>query len=129
MARALPAARLRAARELPEGFDRLMLGSPRQGREVLSNLERVAQARGLLGDPLFMDAFLRLRMDVDDLSALHSRYGRVLERGAVQDPSAYGEGEVDVLADYFISRVASIYGGTNDIQRNVLARAVLNLPS
>jgi len=143
------------------GFERLMLGSPRQAREALSNLECVARARGLFDDPLFMDALLRLRMDIDDLSALHSRYGQVLqrggelgpevsvlkiwssetyqrvcdalvafagERGAVQGPAVYGDGEVDVLADYFISRVASIYGGSNDIQRNVLARAVLDLP-
>ena len=50
------------------------------------------------------------------------------EDAALLGPTAYGTGEADVLADYFFSRVASVYGGTNDIQRNILARAVLGLP-
>jgi alkylation response protein AidB-like acyl-CoA dehydrogenase len=144
------------------GFERLMLGSPRQAREQLAHLEIVARGRGLFADALFVDAFLRLRMDIDDLSALHARHGEVLksggelgaevsvlkiwssetyqrvcdalvafseERGATLGPAAYGDGEVDVLANYFFSRVAGIYGGTNDIQRNILARTVLDLPS
>jgi alkylation response protein AidB-like acyl-CoA dehydrogenase len=36
---------------------------------------------------------------------------------------------IDILAPYFKARPASIYGGTNEIQRNIIAKQVLNLPS
>jgi len=144
------------------GFERLNLGGPRQSREALGSLEIIARARGLFANPRFVDTFLRLRMDIDDLTAAHARYGRNLQQtgelgpevsvlklwasetlqrvteamiafpdedGALMGPTDFGGTEVDPLADYFFSRVASIYGGTNDIQRNMLARAVLDLPS
>src|SRR5262249_60208913 len=38
-------------------------------------------------------------------------------------------GEVDVAAAFLQSRRATIYGGSSEIQRNVIARRVLNLPS
>ena len=37
-------------------------------------------------------------------------------------------GGVDVTAHFFNARPATIYGGTNEIQRNILAKAVLRLP-
>ncbi|MGC9542112.1 acyl-CoA dehydrogenase family protein [Streptomyces sp. UG1] len=40
----------------------------------------------------------------------------------------YGEGG-EVLGDYFYSRAASVYGGTSQIQRNIIAKRLLRLPA
>jgi alkylation response protein AidB-like acyl-CoA dehydrogenase len=44
-------------------------------------------------------------------------------------PVATEFGEVDVSTSYFQSRRVTIYGGSSEIQRNVVARRVLNLPN
>jgi len=40
-----------------------------------------------------------------------------------------GEGSEDVLAPFYKAMPATIYGGSNEIQRNILARNVLHLPA
>ena len=40
-----------------------------------------------------------------------------------------GDGRIEVLAPFYKARPSTIYGGSNEIQRNILARQVLNLPS
>lgn len=42
---------------------------------------------------------------------------------------ALEDGGVDVLSYYYYSRPPTIFGGTNEIQRNILAKEVLALPS
>ncbi len=42
---------------------------------------------------------------------------------------AFGNTRVDVMAQFFEARPATIYGGSNEIQRNILAKQVLGLPS
>ena len=37
-------------------------------------------------------------------------------------------GMIDVLTTFYNARPATIYGGSNEIQRNILASAVLQLP-
>ncbi|HUD86302.1 MAG TPA: acyl-CoA dehydrogenase family protein [Xanthobacteraceae bacterium] len=46
-----------------------------------------------------------------------------------EQPVATEFGEVDVANSYFLSRRVTIYGGSSEIQRNVVARRVLDLPS
>jgi alkylation response protein AidB-like acyl-CoA dehydrogenase len=45
------------------------------------------------------------------------------------DPITTAFGKVDVATSYFQSRRVTIYGGSSEIQRNVVARRVLNLPN
>jgi alkylation response protein AidB-like acyl-CoA dehydrogenase len=46
-----------------------------------------------------------------------------------EHPIATEFGDADVSTSYFQSRRVTIYGGSSEIQRNVVARRVLNLPS
>jgi alkylation response protein AidB-like acyl-CoA dehydrogenase len=45
------------------------------------------------------------------------------------EPVSTDFGEIDVSTSYFQSRRVTIYGGSSEIQRNVVARRVLNLPN
>jgi alkylation response protein AidB-like acyl-CoA dehydrogenase len=51
------------------------------------------------------------------------------EQGTVDEPVLLTDGTaVHVAGQYFLSRPATIYGGSSEIQRNILAKAVLDLP-
>lgn len=49
--------------------------------------------------------------------------------GMLSVPSTWGETTFDVLSTFYNARPATIYGGTNEVQRNIIAGNVLNLPS
>ena len=49
--------------------------------------------------------------------------------GAIDGEAAMGGASIDVLSPFYNSRPGTIYGGSNEIQRNILAKYVLNLPS
>ncbi|MCB1746902.1 MAG: acyl-CoA dehydrogenase family protein [Gammaproteobacteria bacterium] len=52
------------------------------------------------------------------------------EAGAQVEAVDFGADEpIDVLSPYYNARPTPIYGGSNEIQRNILAKAVLGLPS
>jgi hypothetical protein len=50
-------------------------------------------------------------------------------RGALRIKSVEGAIAYDYLGTYYKSRTATIYGGSNEVQRNILAKQVLQLPS
>lgn len=49
--------------------------------------------------------------------------------GAMKGETAVGPMDINVLAAYYKARPAPIYGGSNEIQRNILAKQVLELPA
>ncbi|NYT25833.1 acyl-CoA dehydrogenase family protein [Alcaligenaceae bacterium] len=49
--------------------------------------------------------------------------------GGLSGPVEMANEKIDILAFWHKARPATIYGGSNEIQRNILARQVLNLPS
>lgn len=51
------------------------------------------------------------------------------EYGAMDGLVDFGPSNIDVLSSFYSSRPGTIYGGSNEIQRNILAKYVLNLPS
>lgn len=50
------------------------------------------------------------------------------DAGGLAGKVRMGDGRIEVLAPFYKARPTSIYGGSNEIQRNILARQVLKLP-
>ena len=51
------------------------------------------------------------------------------EAGAVRGPIVFGAAQIDVLSHFYNARPAPIYAGSNEIQRNIIAKHVLDLPT
>lgn len=51
------------------------------------------------------------------------------EYGAFADEVAIGDEHIDLISPFYNSRPGTIYGGSNEIQRNILSKYVLQLPS
>jgi alkylation response protein AidB-like acyl-CoA dehydrogenase len=142
------------------GHERLFVGSPKLCQHALNQLRSLAERLQRFDDPVFVDAFARAALDVDDLVALYAEFaGRakagqdlgvdvaLLKIWSTETYAALSEmivdasgdvaariGEspdtgVDALAHYYNARPAPIYAGSNEIQRNIVAKHVLGLPS
>ena len=144
------------------GFERLNIGSPRRPQYALRRLELLARSKGLFDDAGFVDRYTAIKLDLEDLAALYSRYVEAVKRGEPlgQDVSSLKiwameawqrltdllvetgaedgviEGahdfdgvEIDFLAPFYYARPGTIYGGSSEIQRNILSKYVLQLPS
>ncbi len=143
------------------GFERIHLGSPKQSEYAIARVREAGEWLGLFEDPVFVDRYTRLALDVADLAALYARFVDQLKRGETLGPDvsmlkifatetysriadllvdsfgssgAYqgdvdlGCGRIDVLTTYYNARPAPIYGGSNEVQRNIVATQVLQLP-
>ncbi len=142
------------------GFERVMIGSPKQSAYALARLRGLAQRMGVWDDPAFQDRYTRLRLDLADHVALYETYVEMLRRGEmlgadvsmlklhqsemyqrITDTMLEIAGENAGLlepmegnrnlnpAGLFIqARPVTIYGGSNEIQRTILAKNVLGLP-
>ena len=49
-------------------------------------------------------------------------------RGAEQGKISFGDAEIDIMSMFYNTRPTTIYGGANEIQRNILSKNVLRLP-
>jgi alkylation response protein AidB-like acyl-CoA dehydrogenase len=143
------------------GFERLSIGSPRRPQYALRRLEMIARAKGLFEDAGFVDRFIALKLDIEDLSSLYGRYVAIVKRGEALGPDVSmlkiwamdtwqsltellvetgaeegvvpGEHDIDgvntdFLTPFYYARPGTIYGGSNEIQRNIVAKYVLGLP-
>ncbi|MFT4560490.1 MAG: alkylation response protein AidB-like acyl-CoA dehydrogenase [Gammaproteobacteria bacterium] len=50
------------------------------------------------------------------------------ELGAERGELKFGNGKANILSQFYNARPATIYGGSNEIQRNIVAKNVLELP-
>lgn len=50
-------------------------------------------------------------------------------QGPIIGKIPFQDSEVDVMSQFYAARPATIYGGSNEIQRNIIAKGVLKLPS
>ncbi|HCU90258.1 MAG TPA: acyl-CoA dehydrogenase [Gammaproteobacteria bacterium] len=50
------------------------------------------------------------------------------EKGAERGELSFGTGHANILSQFYNARPATIYGGSNEIQRNIIAKNVLHLP-
>ena len=48
--------------------------------------------------------------------------------GAAWDGAPFSAEEIEANANWLTTRAVSIYGGTSEIQRNIIAKRVLGLP-
>ena len=144
------------------GYERLNIGSPRRPQYALMRLELLARDKGLFDDAGFVDRFTAIKLDLEDLSALFSRYVEQVKRGEPLGPDVsqlkiwamevwqqltellvetgaedgviegahdFAGVEIDFLAPFYYSRPGTIYGGSSEVQRNILSKYVLQLPS
>ncbi|QWF76943.1 acyl-CoA dehydrogenase family protein [Amycolatopsis sp. CA-230715] len=123
-------------------------------RRELDELVALARENGALGDPVLANALARARMGLEVMRAhavrtlgdsspgvaevsklvwanWHRALGELAMRvrGASSLVTSNAEAGLDDLQRlYLFSRADTIYGGSNEIQRNVLAERVLGLP-
>ena len=141
------------------GFERVAIGSPRLSASGLAALMRLAEAVGKAEDPAFLEAHARFRLELADLKALYESFVAALKRGEALGPEVSilkivqtelyqritdtmldiaggNAGLLDPMDErlhpagqFLQARPTTIFGGSSEILRNVLARSLLELPA
>ena len=137
----------------------MAIGSPRLSSNGLAALKRLAETMGRAEDPVFLDQYARFALELDDLKALYESFVAALRRGeplgpdvsilkivqtelyqritdamlelagdhaGLLDPIA---GRLHPAAQFLQARPTTIFGGSSEILRNMLARSLLDLPA
>ena len=143
------------------GFERLNSGSPRPARAALMAAEKVAKATGVWDDAEFQAKYVKIHLDIADLSSAYQRFADLMSLGDNPGPelsqlkivvasatqlasellmeTAGGAGAnlghediegdaVNLTGSFFHHFGSMIASGTNDIQRNIISKRILELP-
>jgi alkylation response protein AidB-like acyl-CoA dehydrogenase len=143
------------------GFERLNSGSPRPARAALMAVEKVAKATGVWDDAEFQAKYVKIHLDIADLSSAYQRFADLMSLGDNPGPelsqlkivvasatqlasellmeTAGGAGAnlgfediegdaVNLTGSFFHHFGSMIASGTNDIQRNIISKRILELP-
>ncbi len=142
------------------GHERVFIGAPRLSASALNRLRLLAERMGVWDDPVVRDQYVRLRMDLDALTALFETYMHKLRRGdpigadvavlklyqselfqrisdrmmelageaaGLEEPLD-GDPRLCALGTYLMARPSTIFGGSSEVMRNMISKAVLGLP-
>lgn len=140
------------------GFERIAIGSPRLSSTGLDRLRLLARRNGLGDAPDVIDLITGFEMELDDLKSLYERFVAVVKRGEPLGPDVsilkivqselfqrIARATLGLAGDdagrlkplepglhpagqFLLARPGTIFGGSSEILRNVLARNVLDLP-
>lgn len=141
------------------GFERIAIGSPKLSSSALDRLARLADAMGVADDPEYRAALTRFSLDLADLKQLYAVViGKVkrdepadteitilklvqteLAQRITEQALAIAGGNAGRLhamrgglqpaGQYLLARSGTIFGGSSEILRNILARATLGMPA
>lgn len=143
------------------GFERIFIGSPKQSAMAMTKLKLLAETIAAFDNPVFKDRYIRLKMDLADLSSLYGVYADKVKRGETLGPDVSmlkiyaselyqritdlmlevgGEysgllgpmeedSRLNIGSAFLQARPSAIYSGSNEIQRGIVAKSWLNLPS
>ena len=141
------------------GFERIAIGSPKLSSSGLARLRQLAEELGVAEEPEFAAAYRRHRMDLEDLKALYERVVAAVKRGEMPNAEisvmkivqtelfgritetmlaiAGGDagrlhamsGGLHPAGMFLLARPATIFGGSSEILRNIIARSELGMPA